>query len=795
MPSPNKGESKADFIKRAIPIIMKEGKNRKEAVAIANSMFEKGSNGKGESEHNSDHGKPKNKELVATFKFVKVKESEDGEPIFTFVAANTLPDRTKGESQDGTPIKGEILAKLVLDKAAAFNNDLTSMGGEWGSYRTISLFHDRVYENDMTKEEAGFVIPGSAIVQEISGNKGNFELLVDVEVNKFYNPTTYPDYTPEKIRYKIEKGALGLSLEYNNLVSQETIVEVNGEKYAYIQDMNDFRGYGFARPNLIGNTGAVPISVKEISISEGLKTKRGTTMEDNEKLKEAQKALDDAIVKNKELAAQIKDAKEGSDVDKLKAELKALQGKSDPSDADKTKIKELELKNDAYATKIKESIERAFSSVEFKSPAQTADDSPEAKVKEVYTSIRSDEKVDFDKFKRDSMDYIEANESYLTKFKELVSVAGQGFAFEQWQTVEVKCKGSQMIVVPTPKTKAVIDAGDMAEGTYNQTNAMFADRYVAGITETFLSDDTLLTALNKEQHLGGNDLYQWRIWTDFVTVSGTNTLSVDPNVTSVARTQRNFEKMQSRIVEYRDGIEVTDFTQFHSMAAIGDLLGLELERAAKAVTESMNADLFKGNTEATTGWNGFIGLRGFADSSTNSTVYGKVRSTTNRLLDGTLANTYSSTSEAISIALVRAGYELVLEHGSQLGDLVIVMNPRQARLLFDAEDAAIRFEATSPRLTMAAVDPSWGFARSVIPHLDGIPIIRDYHCESSAAARDMFAVVDMSLDKGLNLVVSKPLSERGLAKIGASESAYVSFWGAAVYKSPRNVFVHDSLTT
>ena len=58
----------------------------------------------------------------------------------------------------------------------------------------------------------------------------------------------------------------------------------------------------------------------------------------------------------------------------------------------------------------------------------------------------------------------------------------------------------------------------------------------------------------------------------------------------------------------------------------------------------------------------------------------------------------------------------------------------------------------------------------------------------------MFAVVDMSTDKGFNLVVSKPLGARGLAKVGTSESAYVSFWGAAVYKSPRNVFVHVSLT-
>ena len=97
---------------------------------------------------------------------------------------------------------------------------------------------------------------------------------------------------------------------------------------------------------------------------------------------------------------------------------------------------------------------------------------------------------------------------------------------------------------------------------------------------------------------------------------------------------------------------------------------------------------------------------------------------------------------------------------------------------------------------MQAAPATFGFNVAVIPMFDGvIPMIRDYRCESSAAAADMFCVVDFSTNKGFNLVISKPLSARGLAKVGTSEAAYVSFWGSAVYKSPRNVFVHDSLTT
>ncbi len=145
------------------------------------------------------------KQTTAMFTFVKKKESEDmkGE-VYTFVGENTLPDRTRETLPDGTEIEGEILSKLVLDKDAACINDESKLGGKYGSYRTVSLFHDRVQTGDYSLEEAGFAIPGSAVVQEMESSPGNYELLVDVEVNKHYVSVTYPDHTPEKINYKIQ---------------------------------------------------------------------------------------------------------------------------------------------------------------------------------------------------------------------------------------------------------------------------------------------------------------------------------------------------------------------------------------------------------------------------------------------------------------------------------------------------------------------------------------------------------------------------------------------------------------
>lgn len=724
----------------------------------------------------------KHKAIVPVFNVVKVKETEE-EKVYTFIGASTLPDRTGGRTPDGKKIEGEVLSKKVLDKFASNINDTTKLGGKYGSFRTISLFHDRVINQDYTREEAGFVIPGSAKVLELEDYPGNFGLFLDAKVNKMYNPPSeYSDYTPEKIEYKIDNYAMGLSLEYNNTSEQETIVQTDKGFYRFIHDSDDFRGFGFARPDLIGNPTAV--RVKEVypqieksgSTEEGytpsadiLKNKEGESQMEEAKMKEladAKAKVEELTVKVKELTAAKEDAK-----------VKELQEKIDGFES---KIKEIKLSEDATAQKIKESLELGFSSMKFDKPVKTKEQAPNAKIKEAYESM------DWVKFKEISDEQIEKDSA---KLKELFAEEN-GFNFEKYQTLKVKCVGSNFVVVPTAKTKDVIDNSSMAESTYYQTNAMFADRYVSGITETFLKADNLLSAMTKEQHLGGNDKYQWKIWVDYTTVTGDNTSAVDPLVTSVARTKRKFEKMETRICEYREGVEVTDFTQHHSMASVGDLLGIEIERAAQVVVESMNADLFKPKSDATAGWNGFVGLIGVADSTTYSTIYSKVRSTTNRLLDSTLANTYDATSEGITIDLIREGYENVLSQGSNLGDLAIVIHPAQCRKLFNSEDAAIRNNI----LSMSGAPASFGFNRTVIPHADGIPMIRDYRCELSAGSADMFAVVDMSKDKGFNLVVSKPLGVRGLGKVGTSESAYVNFYGAAVYKAPRNVFVHVALS-
>lgn len=757
MPDPSKYESKDKFMSACMSKAIGEGKDKNQASAMCNSMWSK-------------KGKKQKESLMQTSAghTITIKEV-DGKKVYTFYAATTIPDRVV----DGD-VDGEILTKSYLDKVSSLINNKSKLGGKFGAYRTVGLFHDRIYAGDQTLEEAGYILPNSRVVP-MKEYPGHYALEVDVEVNDMYQPNEmYPDYTPDKIKYKIDKGALGLSIEYFPSDKEYQKVSMDDGVYRVVDDFAEYAGFSFARANVIGNPTAVLVKEslnyiggEQMAEEQEAKVKELTGQ--LEKLQAEVKEMDSLRAKLKEAEQALEKAEEDAKADS-EAAVKELQ----------VKIKELE-DNSIPAAQVKELLAKSFESIKVDNKvAKTEVKEMNPRIKEIQSAIE----------KNDWQSHHVATDVFLKENADaLYESLRKGIDMEEATTLQVKCVGRGFKIVPTAKTKDIIDSSDMAESTYYQTNAMFADRYVAGITETFLMDDTLLKALPKEQHIGGNDQYQWRIWTEFFTGSS-DTAAVNPDVTSVQRNQKDFEKMQTPIKEYRWGVEVSDFTQYHARQAIGDLLGQQIERAAKIVTQSMAADIFKENADGDSAQ--FLGLEAVADSTGNATLYGKTRTTTNRLKTTTLAETYDTTSEAITVALVREGYEQVLSRGSQLNDIAIVMNPLQVRKLFDSQDnAAATYNSTITHpVTFDAAPPEFGFKRNLMPHIDGIPIIRDYNCNT-----DDYYVVDLSRDKGFVLVVSKPMGVRGLAKVGTSESAYVNFYGCTVYKSPRNIFMHGGLTT
>jgi uncharacterized protein YdcH (DUF465 family) len=746
MPEPRKNEKREDFVNRCIPVVMKDGsaKDNKQAVAMCNSIYE-----------NKD-SKERIKETQAIPLDNKDMSSEcKSKEKKRIYLATTVPDRVMEELPDGRVISGEILSKKSLEDISEMINNNHVAGGRFGDFRTISLFHNRILEKNPELEEAGYM--SNASVDELPFSKGDFGVAVDVEVNEMFNPPeNYPDYTPEKIKYKLDKKAIGLSLEYGSLPNEEEIVEKDGELFRFIKTITDHRGAGFARVNLIGNPTAV--SVKELN-DKIKKNKQGDVK------------MEDIETKFKEMSEALKQISASDD------KIKSMLDRFDKMD-DKLKEMSENKDDDATVTKIKEAVQGILDNKEIDQPSLNVGTEVDTKIKEIGKCIENKDWKSYNLIVEDKIK--ENNDMIIKKFK------NEGFNFENEATLKVKCVGRNMIVVPTSKTKEVldmkptktkdvIDTTSMEQTDYYQTNAFFADRYVSKITETFLKDDTLLRALNKINFAGGNDKYQWKNWIDFIDASSSS-LAVDPDNTSAATNKSDFIKLETPIKEYRDAVEVTDFVEYHSRPVMGSLLDVEATRAAERVTQSMAADIFK---EVADG-DGlqFLGLEAVADSTGNATLYGKTRTTANRLKRTTLTDTYVSTSESISVTVVRDGYEKVLAAGSIFSDIAIVMNPVQYTRLRNTEDGGIRYAA----LTMAP-NPEFGFKRNVMPHLDAVPIVLDYNCQN-----DAFYVVDMSEEKGFNLVVSKPLGIRGLAKVGLSEKSYVNFYGCTVYKAPRNIF-------
>ena len=93
MPNPKQGESKEDFLKRAIPVIMEEGKDKDQAVAIANSMYKK----KG------------NKEMKKRLCLRGIQKKEGETKTYKALAATTHPDRV-----------GDILSKSAIDQITQY---------------------------------------------------------------------------------------------------------------------------------------------------------------------------------------------------------------------------------------------------------------------------------------------------------------------------------------------------------------------------------------------------------------------------------------------------------------------------------------------------------------------------------------------------------------------------------------------------------------------------------------------------------------------------------------------------
>lgn len=668
-----------------------------------------------------------------------LKLKEDGKTRRGLLAT-THPDRV-----------GDILSKKALHQIKGFvNSDVA--GGPNGSFRSISLYHDWVREGDPSKDEAGFLVKGTAEVVPLDGGK-HFGVEADFVVNEHYHgsiPST-------EINYRIDVGSIaGLSIEYQTDEKHSRPINHAGNEFRFIEELTEFGGVGFARPRMIANPAAV--IYKEVEDAAMNATPQAPAEEKTMETKE-----DDVP------------APEAEESPAPEVEEQVEEESTDSTDNVETK----EVAKHAGELAVKEALEsKELSSPEFKAE-MAARLQVKTKVaknnKEENTMTLSVKEMNEAMAKGDAFQYKEAASRYLNEHDAEIKAQFHSTGIPLNTTLQVKADGSNKLrIIGRFEVKDTLDTTTNTS-SYTQNITEFADVYLPTIIDTFNNQTNLFGATRKVPHLEGSDKYGWRIKT-----TQKSSLSIDPDVSAVTKSPVNKLKLQTGIKEYRIGVSVTDFVLHHSRAAIGDLFMVEVESSMRDLMRDINNDLYtEQGLETQTK---VLGLEYVADSAGNTTLYGLTRSTANRLAPATATDTYTAVGGALTEANIRLAMRKVEVEGALRSDLRIWTCPTQRDALFALMAARQYLVAPNPagQLGFASLTP---FGSIVY---DGVPV-----CFDSSCPADALFVID---EQSYYIVISKAPQLVGLAKIGAAEEAFISVYLAAVYEQPRRIYQLDTLT-
>lgn len=353
-----------------------------------------------------------------------------------------------------------------------------------------------------------------------------------------------------------------------------------------------------------------------------------------------------------------------------------------------------------------------------------------------------------------------------------VATLGSGTKIAARSNINVKCSGKGLKISGV-QTKDTLVTGDNAS-TYTQDDVEFADVFAPGIIDTFNNQTNLFGFLKKEQHIGGSS-YQWKMVTNkdpnsVNTFVGQNDIAVTKNFSSK-------ENYQTPLKVARRGVSVSDFISRYSARSLGDLFQLELDLQMTEMMNDINAALFAEVADGT--GNAPLGLEAVADSAGNTTLYGKTRSTANRLSPDAAGDTYTAVGGVLTEAALRTKITHLINEGSRMEDIAIVASPTTYEYLLNLLDGNRRYNT---------VEATFGFNRKQVASYDGFPIIRDSDCNS-----DAIYVIDSS-NRGAVIVVGMEPKIIELAKTGAAMEAYVQMEFAFVYKQPRRIGMLDTLS-
>lgn len=714
MPNPKPSETEEQFITRfmASEEAKKDFPDGNQRFAVAKSKF--------------NQTQEKEFSTRVCLKGLKVKEEEDS-IVVSGLVATTHPDRV-----------GDILSENAIGEIVNYINNVDSAGGDNGAYRSVSLFHDWIHEADPTLDEAAFLKPTA---RKIELEDGHFGVEVDAEINKYYKG----DMAVDEIKYRIDNHQIaGFSIEYDTDDNHTRDVEYGDKTYRFIDGLTEFGGVGLARARMIAN----PHAVIYKEIVNKLENKEDVTMAEEEKVVQEEVVVaEPAAESTEEVAVEEVEEKVAAEPEVKEVPKPELDIKEIVAQVKEAALKELEVKNKVVKTNKEEQNKMEAKEISLS-------------VKEMKAAV-SGGKVDLFKFKEGISQYFAERPGYDAELKEQY----QGTGIVLRPTLQSKCVGNKLMIAGGLQTKDTLDTSTNA-GAYTESIVEFADLFIPGLIETFNNQTNLFGALNKKDHLMGGSEYGWKIKTDQA-----SSLAVDPDDPTVVKNPVDKLKLRTAIKEYRTGVSVTDYVLHHARATMGDLLILEAEARMGDLMRDINDDLF---TEQVDSGNQILGLEAVADSAGNTTLYGKTRSTANRLSPDSATDTYVAVGGALTTALIRDALEKVLVEGARRENLRIVVNPSQLTNLYELEDGNQNYFTA----------PKFGFEGQ--PSYDGVPIIVDSSCQT-----DGLFVIDT---ESYYIVVSRGPQMVGLAKVSAAEEAYVSMYLAAVYEQPRRIHMKDTLS-
>lgn len=706
MPNPKPNESKEDFISRFMSSeeAKKDYPDKDQRLAVANSMWKK-------------HSKSKESSKRLCLKGLKLKE-EEGEIIIHGLAATTHPDRV-----------GDILSEHVIDQIVDYINDTGAAGGNSGAYRSVSLFHDWIKEEDPALDEVAFLKPEA---KKVKLDDGHYGVDVQAVLNKHYKGPM----TVEEVKDRIDYGQIaGFSIEYDD--GDTKTVDYNGQTYNFIESLNEFGGLGLARARLIANPHAV--FYKEIAE----KVKEEKTMAEESKSEDAPKPEEAPEEEKKDETPKEEPKQETKEAD-VSALIKSLK---------EDIVKEIKEGLQPQSKVVKQTKESAKKMESKEIPLS---------IKEMKESLRPG-KMDIMRFKEAVSTYFAENPELDMQYKEQIKTTGIPLR----PTLQTKCVNNKLVITGGLKVKGTLDTTTNA-GAYTESPVEFADIFVPGLVDTFNNQANLFGALPKIDNPDGSMYYGWRIKAD-----QSSDLFVDPDDPSVVKDPVSKYKMRTPIKEARIGVSVSDFTLHHARGAIGDLMMIEAEARMNDLMRDINNKLFAETADGT--GNDILGLEAVADGDGNTTLYGKDRSTTNRLAPDAAADTYTAVGGALTTEYMRKAARKPEIAGASRANLRFVMNPLQRDKLYELEDGNLNYYGV----------PHLGFDGT--PKYDGIPIIVDSSCNTD----DVFCI-DLESDK---IVISRGPQLIGLAKVGAAEEAYISIYLAHVYEQPRRIHMLQNLNT